>query len=400
MILAGGKGQRLFPLTKDRTKPAVPFGGIYRLIDFTLSNCVNSGMRRVYVLTQYKSDSLNRHLSLAWNIYNRELGEFIDPIPAQQRISEDWYRGTADAIYQNLGLVKHAGAKFLFVLSGDHVYKMDYSWMLRFHQEHNADATVAAVEKPISVASQFGVMTVDEQGRLVGFEEKPADPTPLPGRDDVCLVSMGVYLFNVDCLARVLEEDSHSQTEHDFGKNIIPALKDEGRVFVYNFRNEGTLEPRYWEDIGTLDAYWRASMGLLELNPKFNLYNPMWPVRAYHGQFPPARTVFADEEQIGFTGNVLDSIISEGCVVVGAMVHHSILSPDVWIKCYAVVEDSIIMQGTRIGKNARVRRAIIDKNVVIGNGAVIGYDQASDKERFTVSESGVVVVPKGSVVEA
>jgi len=400
MILAGGRGQRLHPLTKDRTKPAVPFGGIYRLIDFTLSNCVNSGMRRIYVLTQYKSDSLNRHLSLAWRIYNRELDEFIDPIPAQQRTGASWYLGTADAIYQNIALMKRSGAKYLFVLSGDHIYKMDYRLMLDFHKECKAAATIAALEKPRDVVQEFGVAAIDTESRLVEFQEKPDCPKTIPGRDDVCLVSMGVYLFNVDFLLDSLERDSKMDTEHDFGKNVIPMMMNTGKVCVYNFRSEQRLEPRYWEDIGTLDAYWKASMGLLELNPKFNLYNPKWPVRCYHGQYPPARTVFGDDHRVGFTGNVLDSMICEGCVVVGATVKHSILSPGVRVRCYAEVRDSVVMNSVIIGKNAKIRKAIIDKDVVIENGAVIGHDEARDRQRFDVTRGGVVVVPKDAVVEA
>jgi len=400
MILAGGRGQRLHPLTMDRTKPAVPFGGIYRLIDFTLSNCVNSGMRRIYVLTQYKSDSLNRHLGLAWRIYNRELGEFIEPIPAQQRTGASWYQGTADAIYQNIGLIRQSGAKYLFVLSGDHIYKMDYRLMMDFHKERRANATIAALEKPREVASAFGVAVIDGESRLVEFQEKPDCPKIMPDRKDTCLISMGVYLFNVDFLVDALEQDSKMDSEHDFGKNVIPAMMNSGNVCVYNFRSERTLEPRYWEDIGTRDAYWKASMGLLELNPKFNLYNPKWPVRCYHGQYPPARTVFADNEQMGFTGNVLDSMICEGCVVVGASVKHSILSPDVRVRCYAEVEDSIIMNSVVIVKNAKIRKTIIDKNVVIKHRAVIGYDEARDRNRFDVTQWGVVVVPKGAVVDA
>ena len=399
MILAGGRGQRLHPLTKDRTKPAVPFGGVYRLIDFTLSNCVNSGLRRIYVLTQYKSDSLIRHLGLAWRIYNRELGEFIDPIPAQQRLGANWYLGTADAINQNVALIKRSGAKHLFVLSGDHVYKMNYHLMLDFHREHQADATIAALEKPKDVATRFGVAEVNDQSQLVGFQEKPRHPRPIPGRPDVCLISMGVYLFNVDFLLDALKRDSETDSEHDFGKNVIPMMINEGKVCVYNFRNELTHEPRYWEDIGTLDSYWNASMDLLELNPKFNLYNPEWPLRCYHGQYPPARTVFADDEQIGFTGNILDSMVCEGVVVVGALVKHSILSPDVRVKCYAEIEDSIIMNRVEVGKNAKIRKAIIDKEVVIKNAAVIGYDEARDRERFHVTNDGVVVIAKGTVVE-
>ncbi len=400
MVLAGGRGQRLHPLTKDRTKPAVPFGGIYRLIDFTLSNCVNSGMRRVYVLTQYKSDSLNRHLSLAWRIYNRELDEFIDPIPAQQRIGASWYLGTADAIYQNIELIKRSGAKYLFALSGDHIYKMDYRLVLDFHKEYKADASIAALEKPREVARAFGVAAIDTESRLVDFQEKPECPRTIPGRDDVSLVSMGVYLFNVDFLLDALEKDRKMDTEHDFGKNVIPTMMNTGKVCVYDFRNELTLEPRYWEDIGTLDACWKASMELLELNPKFNLYNPKWPVRCYHGQYPPARTVFGDDDQMGFTGNVLDSMICGGCVVVGATVKHSILSPGVRVRCYAEVEDSVVMDSVIIGKNAKIRKAIIDKDVVIENGAIIGHDEARDRQRFDVTTGGVVVVPKDAVVKA
>ena len=400
MILAGGRGKRLYPLTRDRTKPAVPFGGIYRLIDFTLSNCMNSGLRQVYVLTQYKSDSLNRHLSLAWSILNRELGEFIDAVPAQQRIGEAWYRGTADAIWQNVRLIRASGAKHLFVLSGDHIYKMNYRLMIECHEGWGAKATIAAREKPIESAQAFGVAVTDEASRLLAFEEKPEDPTPIPGRPDTALVSMGVYLFNVDFLCEWLERDSQLRTEHDFGRDVIPAMMQTGDVYVYNFRNEATGEPRFWEDIGTRDAYWRASMELLELHPRFNLFNPRWPLRCYHGQYPPARTVFADEDQIGNAGNVLDSMISEGCLVVGAQVKHSILSPNVKVRCYASVEDSVVMNSAQIGKGAKIRRAIIDKDAVIGNGAEIGYDEDRDRERFDVTREGVVVIPKGAIVEA
>jgi glucose-1-phosphate adenylyltransferase len=391
IVLAGGAGERLFPLTKERAKPAVYFGGPYRIIDFTLSNCINSGLRRIYIATQYKSLSLNRHIRMGWNVVSEELGEFIEILPPQKRVGEHWYLGTADAVYQNLYSVARENAAHVIVLSGDHVYKMDYSKMLRFHLERQADATIATIEVPSGDAPRFGIVTIDENERVTGFNEKPDAPTTVPGSNDVALASMGIYIFRAAVLVRALEEDAAiTDSEHDFGRNIIPSLIHTAPVSSYRFYDENKKAAKYWRDIGTLDAYFDANMDLCQVNPEFNLYDLEWPLRTYQPQAPPAKFVFAEERQR--CGQAIDSIISSGCIISGSRVLGSILCPNVRVHSFCTIERTILMPGVRIGRHARLRRAIIDRDVLIPRGALIGFDHDEDCRRHTVTEGGVVVV--------
>ena len=398
-VMAGGKGERLLPLTKDRAKPAVPFGGTYRIIDFTLSNCINSGIRKIHVLIQYKSHSLQRHLLMGWNVFNSELGEYIDVIPAQQRTGEYWYRGTADAIYQNLNAIEQERPDYVLVLAGDHVYKMDYAQMAAFHQAHDAAVTVGVIEMEKRQAQGFGIVEADAGGRIIGFEEKPADPKTIPGQPDRCFASMGIYLFNRQLLQDALIGDAERpESRHDFGRDVIPAAARNVKVAAYNFKDENKKESKYWRDIGTLDAYYEANMDLVQVTPLFNLYDREWPIRTYHEQWPPAKTVFADEAT-GRVGQVLDSLVSNGCIISGGTVERCVLSPDVRVNSFAEVQDSILMEHVEVGRYAKIRRAIIDKDVMIPRYAQIGYHLEEDRRRFTVTESGVVVVGKGTVIE-
>jgi len=394
MILAGGRGERLYPLTANRAKPAVPFGGKYRIIDITLSNAVNSGLRRIAVLVQYKSLSLDRHIRQGWNILSTFLDEYIITIPPQQRVSEDWYRGTADAIYQNLYVIEHENPKHLFVLSGDHIYKMDYSDMYRYHMEKNADATIGVIEFDMAKASNFGVLEVNEDFRIIGFEEKPRNPKTIPGDPNLSLCSMGVYLFNTDILIPYLANDSREDTAHDFGKNILPKMINKSRVYAYNFKELNKKEAKYWRDIGTIEAYWEANLDLGAVTPVFNLYDKDWPIRTYQGQHPPAKFVFAQEEEGGRLGVALDSIVCGGCIISGGRVQSSVLSPNVRVNSYADVRESVVLENVEIGRHSKIKKAIIDKDVQIPPHAVIGYDIDEDRKRFFVTESGLVVVSK------
>lgn len=398
MILAGGKGERLHPLTIHRAKPAVPFGGIYRIIDFTLSNCINSGVRKIAVLPQYKSLSLDKHLRLAWNFFSGELNEYIISIPPQQRVGDRWYEGTADAIYQNIYMIEKDAPDHLLVLAGDHIYKMDYAEMFRFHQEKKADATVAAIEMPRNMASSFGVIEVDDDCKIVGFEEKPKNPKPIPGRPDMAFASMGVYLFNTKKAIEHLESDALQDTAHDFGKNIIPQMMRTDRVCAYNFKDENKKEAKYWRDVGTIDAYWEANMDLVSVDPQLNLYDKAWPIRTYQAQNPPAKFVFAQEKKGGRLGIALDSIIAHGCIVSGGRVQNSVLSPNVRVNSYSEVHDSILMENVDIGRHCRIRKAIIDKDVTIPAGSEIGYNHEKDKKLYHVTPSGIVVIAKGTEV--
>jgi glucose-1-phosphate adenylyltransferase len=398
MILAGGKGKRLNPLTLHRAKPAVPFGGIYRIIDFSLSNCINSGIRKIAVLTQYKSMSLYQHLRLAWNFFSGELNEFIIPVPPQQRVGDRWYQGTADAIYQNIYMIEKDAPNHLLILAGDHIYKMNYSEMLKFHQEKQADATVAAIEVPREGASSFGVVEVDDGSRIIGFEEKPKDPRPLPGRPDLSFVSMGIYLFNTKKVIEHLRFDALRDTSHDFGKNIIPEMLKSSRVYAYNFKDENKKEAKYWRDVGTIDAYWEASMDLVSVDPLLNLYDRAWPIRTYQAQNPPAKFVFAQEEKGGRLGVALDSIVGHGCIISGGRVQNSVLSPNVRVNSYSDVRDAILMENVDVGRHCRIRGAIIDKDVRIPPGSEIGYDKEDDRRRFHITPSGIVVIAKGTEV--
>jgi glucose-1-phosphate adenylyltransferase len=400
-IMAGGKGERLYPLTRDRTKPAVPFGGIYRIIDFTLSNCINSGLRKIYVLTQYKSASLQKHLRLGWNILPSELGQFIEILPAQQRVGDSWYLGTADAIYQNLYTLEIDHPDEVLVLAGDHVYKMNYYQMLDFHRQANADLTVGVVAMPKDKSPHLGVVEVDEAGSVKGFQEKPNKPKTIPQDPQKIYASMGIYVFKRQIIESFLHEDTHrSDTQHDFGKDIIPGMLKAGRkVCAYKFVDENNREAPYWRDIGTIDAYYEANMDLVAVEPLFNLYDKEWPIRTYQEQFPPVKTVHSGEEIAGRVGLALDSIVSGGCVISGGRVQCSILSPDVRVNSFAEVYDSILMEGVKVGRHAKVKRAIIDKDVKIPEKMVIGYDPAEDKKRFHVTESGIVVVAKGTEIK-
>ena len=391
ILLAGGVGERLSPLTKERAKPAVYFGGPYRIIDFTLSNCINSGLRRIFIATQYKSLSLNRHIRMGWNIVSEELGEFIEILAPQKRVGEHWYLGTADAVFQNLYSIVREDAKHVIVLSGDHVYKMDYSKMLRFHIEKGADVTLASIEVPVEEASRFGIVSIDPDDRVTGFLEKPKNPVPVPGAPDVALASMGIYIFKADVLTRALEEDAERpDSQHDFGKNIIPSLIHSAPVFSYRFYDENKKASKYWRDIGTLDAYFEASMDLCQVNPEFNLYDPEWPLRTYQPQAPPAKFVFAEEGSR--CGQALDSVISNGCIISGSRVVGSILCPNVRVHSFSHIERAILMPGVRVGRHARLRKVIVDRDVVIPRGALIGYNEAEDRRRHAVTDGGVVVV--------
>ena len=390
ILLAGGVGERLYPLTKERAKPAVYFGGAYRIIDFTLSNCINSGLRRIFIATQYKSLSLHRHIRMGWSVVSEELGEFIEILAPQKRVGEHWYLGTADAVYQNLYSIVRESPSHVIVLAGDHVYKMDYAKMLRFHVEKDADATLATIEVPVAESKRFGIVGIDEQDQVVSFAEKPDAPAPVPGSPDVALASMGIYIFKADVLVRALEQDAAVNSEHDFGKNIIPALIREAPVYSYRFYDENKKASKYWRDIGTLDAYFEASMDLCQVNPEFNLYDPEWPLRTYQPQAPPAKFVFAEEGRR--CGQALDSIISSGCIISGSRVSGSILCPNVRVHSFCDIDQTILMPGVRVGRHARIRRAIVDRDVLIPRGALIGYDHDEDRRRHTVTDSGVVIV--------
>ncbi len=392
MVLAGGRGERLYPLTRDRAKPAVCFGAIYRIVDFTLSNCLHSDIRRIYVLTQYKSTSLHRHIQLGWNILSTPLGEFIGVIPAQQRIDEHWYQGTADAVFQNIYTLQQERPDLVLILSGDHIYKMDYRKMVAFHLENNADLTVAAIRMDQGLSQEFGVIEVDKNWQIIGFEEKPEKPKTIPGDPEGILASMGVYAFNTEILVRRLIEDARSDSTHDFGKDIIPAMIGKDQVFAFDFRKGDQGGTGYWRDVGTIDAYFEANMDLISVIPQLNLYDPQWPILTYQPPYPPAKTVLEEE---GRVGTALNSIISNGCIVSGGIVKRSILSPNVMVHSYAEIEDSILMEGVDIGRYAKIRRTIIDKEVQIPQGMNIGYHLDEDAKRFTVTGSGIVVVPKG-----
>ena len=393
IVLAGGAGERLAPLTRQRAKPAVYFGGPYRIIDFVLSNCINSGLRHIFIATQYKSLSLNRHIRQGWTVVSEELGEFIEILPPQKRVGEHWYQGTADAVYQNLYSIIREAPRYVVVLAGDHVYKMDYQKMLRFHQDMAAEVTLAAIEVPIEDGKRFGIVAVDETDRVTGFLEKPQDPPAMPGQPGLTLASMGIYVFDSDVLVKALEEDAaRPASHHDFGKDIIPSLIGHGRTYAYPFYDENKKAAKYWRDIGTIDAYYEAQMDLCQVNPEFNMYDPEWPLRTYMPQAPPAKFVFAEDWR---RGEAQDSLISQGCIVSGSEIRGSILCPNVRVHSFCTIEDSILMPGVRVGRHARIRKAIIDRDVEIPRGALVGFNPEEDKRRHTVSEDGVVVVAPG-----
>ena len=402
VVLAGGKGSRLEPLTRDRAKPAVPFGGAYRIVDFALSNCINSGVRKMLLLTQYKAMSLDRHINLGWkSLLSRELGEFVDLVPPQQRIDKHWYQGTADAVYQNIYTLEKERPTYVLILAGDHIYKMNYRTLLEFHQQKEADLTIAALRVGVDEAKDFGVMQVDTDGRLIGFEEKKPYPKTIPGDPRHCLASMGVYVFNARFLFEQLCLDAtRPGSAHDFGHNIIPSLIDTHRLYAFPFRDENRKQDAYWRDVGTLDAYFAANMDLISVDPLLNMYDDRWPIRTYHPNYPPPKFVFAEQGNDARRGEALDSIVCQGSIVSGGQVERSILGFNVRINSFARVEDSIVLDGVDIGRHARVRRAIIDKWVRIPPGTQIGFDPEQDRARgFTVSEGGVTVIAKADGAE-
>ena len=401
LVLAGGQGERLFPLTRDRSKPAVPFGGMYRIVDFTLSNCVNSGLRKIYVLTQYKSGSLERHIQLGWSqLFSAELGEYIYTVPPQLRVGQRWYEGTADAVYHNTHLIEQERPHRVLVLSGDHIYTMDYQKMIDAHERSGALATIGAVEVPLERASAFGVLEIDDQQRIRSFAEKPAQPSPIPGKPDRALVNMGVYCFERDVLLQALSTDAASASLHDFGHDVLPAMAETGQLYAYPFVDAHRKPEPYWRDIGTIASYYEASMDLVDVHPTFNLYDRDWPLRTMPRQLPPVKTVFAQEGPGGRLGIILDSLVCNGAIVSGGRVERSILSPEVRINSYSSVSDCVLMDGVEIGRYARLRRVIVDKYVKIPPGTVIGEDPEADRKRFTVDESGVTVIAKRTVIDA
>lgn len=392
LVLAGGRGSRLYELTSWRAKPAVPFGGKFRIIDFPLSNTINSGIRRIGVLTQYKAHSLVTHLSLGWSGFKSELGEFVEVFPASQRVANDWYQGTADAIYQNLDIIRNHQPEFVLILSGDHIYKMDYGSMLAYHTDCDADMTISCLEVPVEEATgAFGVIEVDEKGRVIGFEEKPAHPKSIPGEPGLCLASMGNYIFDTQFLYEQLILDADDEkSEHDFGRNIIPRIISEHKVYAFPFRNDETGKRAYWRDVGTLDAFWEANMELLSVTPELNLYDADWPILTYQGQLPPAKFVFNDD---GRRGMAVDSMVSGGCVVSGARLDRTLLFSNVKVKSYTEVNNSVVLPGVIIGRHVHINRAIIDRGCIIEEGMVIGEDLEQDRQRgFRVTSKGVVLV--------
>ncbi|MFV1973975.1 MAG: glucose-1-phosphate adenylyltransferase [Thiohalobacterales bacterium] len=394
IVLAGGVGSRLHPLTAERAKPAVPFGGKFRIIDFTLANCLHSGLRNILVLTQYKSHSLHKHLRDGWSIFNPELGEYITTVPPQMRSGRHWYAGTADAIYQNLFLLQRSHADNVLILSGDHIYRMDYATMLAFHRQANADVSMACMKVRHDEAGSFGIIGADDSMRINTFEEKPEQPQTMPGDADHCLASMGIYIFSMSLLQETLKADhADEKSEHDFGHDILPKLIHSCRVCAYRFgETTGRVTPdNYWRDVGTIDSFYEANMDLLEPVPALNLYQDNWPIRTYQSQPPPARTVPGAS---GSEGVSINSIVAGGTVITGGSVQHSILFPGVRVGDEAVVRDALLFNGVRVGDNAELRKCIIDKEVRVPAGESIGYDMDRDRERFTVSASGVVVVPK------
>jgi glucose-1-phosphate adenylyltransferase len=394
LVLAGGQGSRLHELTAWRAKPALYFGGKFRIIDFPLSNCLNSGIRRIGVLTQYKAHSLIRHLVRGWSWFQAGAGdkEFVEILPASQRVGGEWYRGTADAVYQNLDIVRTQDPRLVLILSGDHIYKMDYGPFLAAHVASEADMTICCIEVPIEeAAGQFGVMTVDETGRIIGFDEKPEKPNPVPGKPGICLASMGNYLFNTQFLyEQVIKDADTPGTQHDFGKNIIPSIIKNHKIYAYAFRDPATGEQAYWRDVGTLQAFWEANMELVSVSPQLNLYDHAWPIFTHQVQAPPAKFVF---DEPGRRGEAIQSMVSGGCVVSGAHVHRSLLFSEVRVNSYSTVDESVVLPHVEIGQNCRINRAIIDRGSVIEPGTVIGEDADADRERgFRVTQSGLTLV--------
>lgn len=403
IVLAGGQGERLRPLTNERAKPAVPFGGHYRIIDFALSNLINSGLLQIKVLTQFKADSLLRHLKHGWYLPPM-LDQFIDPVPAQMRMGDSWYKGSADAVYQNLHHIENAHADTVCIFGGDHIYRMNVRQMMDFHEDNSADVTVAAIPQPLLAASSFGIITADDRWNMVNFQEKPTKPEPMPGDATHALCSMGIYIFKAGILSQVIREDAiNEDSAHDFGKNIIPSLFKKVKVMVYNFFENKVpgmtpSERGYWRDVGSIDQYWQSSMDLVSVTPVFNLYNNKWPIHTARDSNPPAKFVFADEasDRIGMA---TDSLVCDGVIISGGRINRSILSPNVRINSYSFVDESILFDDVNIGRYSKIRRAIIDKDVVVPPNSVIGYDLKKDRKRFYVSPEGIVVIPKRAIIE-
>jgi glucose-1-phosphate adenylyltransferase len=394
LILAGGQGSRLYELTAWRAKPALHFGGKYRLIDFPLSNCINSGIRRIGVLTQYKAHSLIRHLVHGWSWFQAGAGnrEFVEILPASQRVGGEWYRGTADAIYQNLDIIRTHDPRFVLILSGDHIYKMDYGPYIAAHAELEADMTICCIEVPIEeAAGQFGVMTVDETGRIIAFHEKPENPNPIPGKPGLCLASMGNYVFKTQFLyEQVIKDADTPGTQHDFGRNVIPSIIDNHRVYAYAFRDPETDEQAYWRDVGTLQAYWEANMELVSVSPQLNLYDQSWPIFTYQVQSPPAKFVFDEDDR---RGQAIQSMVSGGCLISGARIQGSLLFSRAAVRSYSYVSDSVVLPDVKIGRNCRINRTIIDCGAIISDGTEIGVNHDNDRERgFRVTKSGLTLV--------
>ncbi len=390
MIMAGGRGMRLGALTETRAKPATPFGGKFRIIDFPLSNCVNSGIRQVFVLTQYKAHSLIQHIQRGWGYLRGEFGEFIQIIPAQQQIDENWYKGTADSIYQNLDLIREHSPEHVLILAGDHIYKMDYGPMIAFHTENNADITVGVIQVPLHEATGFGVMSLDAEHRIVRFDEKPVNPQPVPGNPEAAMASMGIYVFDRDFLIKTLEADATDpESVHDFGKNIIPDCIKHCQVFAYPFHDVKTKAQSYWRDVGTIDAYYRANLELIYVHPELNLYDAQWPIWTYQEQLPPAKFILDDP---GRTGRATNSMVSGGCIISGASVRQSLLFSSVKVNEGTELLRTVVLPDVRIGKKCRISGAIIDKRCQIPDHTVIGEDHADDAKRFTVTEEGIVLV--------
>ena len=399
LILAGGRGSRLEPLTRDRAKPAVPFGGHYRIIDFTLSNAINSGLRRMFVLTQYKARSLDLHLRFGWSFLSPELGEFVDVLPPQQQFGEHWYKGTADAIYQNIISMEKEAPKYVLILAGDHIYKMDYGELLRSHIAAGVGLTISCIAVPLADCNNFGIVEADDSGRVTGFREKPETAEELADQPGHCLGSMGIYAFTAERLYELLCEDAaDTESQHDFGKNVIPGMIAANEpVHAFRFRDRNHKAMPYWRDVGTLDAYYQANMDLVAVEPVLNLYDSDWPIRTVHAALPPPKTVFAEAGAPGEArrGEAIDSMVCNGCVISGGQVRRSVLAQNVRVNSYATVEDSIIGEHVTVGRHSRVRRAIVDKDVNIPQGSSIGYDLDHDRQRgFTVTEGGVVVIAK------